>query len=200
MIISVCTLFPQLYTAFTQTSLIKHATQKELVRFDIKDLFAWCAPKERIDGPTFGHEPGVVIRPEVIERAVHTQDNQHGKSYKIFFSPRGRIITQEVIKEVYERIQQLGGHVSLFPARYEGMDARVEAEYTHNNQGTILSIGNVVLMGGGYPRSSIHRSIVTLCTRCCWQKSLCGARFFYGTIRRLSCLHCTCYMEWAYCT
>jgi len=160
MIISICTLFPKLYTEFINTSLIRRAAQEGLVTFDITSLLSWCAPKERADGPTFGHEPGMVIRPEVIERAVRAQDGQHGLSYKIFFSPRGRKVTQTVIQELYEQIQKVGGHVSFFPARYEGMDARVEEEYTSNMQGTTLSVGDMVLMGGDIPTQMVIEALL----------------------------------------
>ena len=88
--ISVVTLFPQLYQPFFQTSLMKKAVDKKLLSCAVKTLFDYVEPKERIDGPTFGHNSGMLIRPEVVERAVLDLDQQFGKSFKIFLSPQGR--------------------------------------------------------------------------------------------------------------
>jgi tRNA (guanine-N1)-methyltransferase len=53
--ISIVTLFSELYQPFLQTSLFKKAAEKNLLSFSVKTLFEYAQPKERIDGPTFGH-------------------------------------------------------------------------------------------------------------------------------------------------
>lgn len=144
--ISVLTIFPELYTPFLSTSLVKRAHEQHLASITIDPLFAYCAPKERIDGPTFGHGAGMVIRPEVIERAIDAHTAQHGAAHKIFFSPRGKKLDQYVLKDLFTRLGAQG-HIMLLPARYEGMDARIEEEYADD----IFSIGDYVLMGGDLP-------------------------------------------------
>ena len=72
--ISILTVFPELYKPFLQTSLIARAQQKNLVHIDVQDFFSYVAPKERIDAPTFGHGPGMLIKPTVIEKAVEHQE------------------------------------------------------------------------------------------------------------------------------
>ena len=146
MIISVITLFPELYTAFCGTSLIGKAVEKNKLRFDIRSMFKVCSPKERVDGPTFGHNAGMIIKPEVIERAVDAHENDHGRSVRIFFSPRGKKLTQDVVRDIAQRAQEVG-HLTLCAARYEGIDARAEEKYADY----IISLGDYVLMGGDLP-------------------------------------------------
>ncbi|MFA6065570.1 MAG: RNA methyltransferase [Candidatus Babeliaceae bacterium] len=146
MIISIHTLFPQLYDSFLQTSLIKRAQEKKLVEFCVNNLFLQCSPGERVDAPTFGHGAGVLIKPAVIEKAVNQSDSQFGKSFKIFFSPHGKKLDQRLLKDIYQKSVEYG-HCALFPARYEGMDARVEEEYAD----IVISLGDFVLMGGDLP-------------------------------------------------
>jgi tRNA (guanine37-N1)-methyltransferase len=144
--ISIVTLFPELYKPFLATSLLERSQEKGLVSFGITNLFELCAPKERIDSPPYGHGTGMLIKPEIIQKAVESIESSSGPAYKIFFSPRGKKLDQDLLKELYENIQKKG-HVALFPARYEGMDARVEEYYADS----IISIGDYVLMGGDLP-------------------------------------------------
>ena len=88
--ISIITAFPSLYEPFIATSLVKRAQEKGLLSCEIKSLFSFVAPKERIDDAPYGYGAGMVIKPEVIERAVDGQEVQHGKAFKIFFSPHGK--------------------------------------------------------------------------------------------------------------
>ncbi len=145
--ISIVTLFPQLYEPFLQTSLLKRAQQEGLVKVNLQNLFALCSPKERIDGPTFGHGAGVVIKPEIVERAINAQEAVHGPAFKVFFSPHGKKLDQDLFRQLQQRIKDSGNHLALFPARYEGMDARVEEYYADE----IVSLGDFVLMGGDLP-------------------------------------------------
>ena len=61
--ISILTLFPDLYTSFIQTSLVRRAQEQGTVSFDVANLLSFCKPKERIDGPIFGHGAGMVLKP-----------------------------------------------------------------------------------------------------------------------------------------
>ncbi len=146
--ISVVTLFPELYKPFFSTSLINRAREKRIIDTHVYNLFSYAQPKERIDGPTFGHGAGMVIKPEIIEKVVMDIQGHHGSAFKIFFSPRGKKLDQRLLSKLYNRMQkQEKEHLMLLPARYEGMDARIETEYADE----IISIGDYVLMGGDLP-------------------------------------------------
>lgn len=146
--ISILTLFPELYQPFINTSLMRRAQEKDLVHFDVESMFALAQPKERIDGPTFGHGPGLVLRPDIVEKGIKQQEAKFGKSVKIFFSPHGKKLNQDTLSEIYQKIEQSRGkHCCLLPARYEGMDARLEEHYADE----VVSIGDYVLMGGDLP-------------------------------------------------
>ncbi|MBY0109916.1 MAG: tRNA (guanosine(37)-N1)-methyltransferase TrmD [Candidatus Babeliaceae bacterium] len=146
--ISVVTLFPELYKPFFSTSLVKRAQDAHIIDTHVYNLFSYAEPKQRIDGPTFGHGAGMVIKPEIIEKAVTDIQGQHGSAFKIFFSPRGKKLDQKLLGNLYKRmLEQEKDHLMLLPARYEGMDARIETEYADE----IISIGDFVLMGGDVP-------------------------------------------------
>lgn len=155
MTISIATLFPELYSAFLNTSLIKRSQEQGIVNFDISSLFDYSLPGQRIDGPTFGHGSGMLIKPKIIESAVQAHENRHGSSYKIFFSPHGKKFDQKVAKQMAAIFQEKK-HLLLFPARYEGVDARAEEEYADQ----IISMGDFVLMGGDIPAMLFLESVL----------------------------------------
>lgn len=153
--ISIITLFPNLYKEFLGTSLIKRATEKDLITFNLVNLFDFSEPKKRIDAPAFGHGAGMLIKPEIVETAVDSVTQSYGDSFKIFFSPKGKKLDQHLAKELYKKIIQKK-HLMLLPARYEGMDARVENFYADE----IISIGDYVLMGGDLPAMVFLESLL----------------------------------------
>lgn len=155
--ISIITLFPVLYEPFLNTSLVHRAVEANQIAFLLENLFTLCAPKERIDSPTFGHAAGMLIKPEVIQKAVEKQEAAYGPAYKIFFSPHGKKLDQQLLKKLAADFQQKK-HIMLLPARYEGMDARIEEEYADE----ILSIGDYVLMGGDLPAMVLIEGLLRL--------------------------------------
>lgn len=144
--VSIVTLFPELYHAFLKTSLIQKAVDKQLLSFNLTSVFDYVEPKERVDAPTFGHSAGMLLRPDVLEKAFEQQDQALGKSFKIFLSPQGKKLTQTTSKELWQKIQH-HEHIMFVASRYEGIDARVEEVYADE----IISVGDFVVMGGDIP-------------------------------------------------
>jgi tRNA (guanine37-N1)-methyltransferase len=144
--ISILTVFPELFTPFVTTSLLKKSTEKGLVNFDVTSYFDFVGPKERIDAPTFGHGAGMLLKPLVVEKAINHREEKWGKAFRIFFSPHGKAMDQTMLKDVAQRVQN-ENHLMLVTGRYEGMDDRVEQEYAD----LIVSVGDFVVMGGDIP-------------------------------------------------
>lgn len=157
--ISILTVFDELYSSFLQTSLIRRAQEQNEVCFDVKKFTDFVPPKERIDAPTSGPGAGMIIRPEVVEKAVDCQERKNGIAYKIFFSPKGKRLDQRLLQDIVTDIRtQKRDHLMLIAARYEGMDARVEEQYADR----IISIGDFVLMGGDLPAMLFLESFLRL--------------------------------------
>ncbi|HEX4069249.1 MAG TPA: RNA methyltransferase, partial [Candidatus Babeliales bacterium] len=155
--ISILTVCEQLYEPFVHTSLVGKAQEKGIVQIDVQSFFSYVQPKARIDAPTFGPGAGMLIRPDVVQKAIEAQEAQHGKAFKIFFSPRGQKVDQRVLETIAARAQE-HKHLMLIPARYEGMDARVEEEYAD----MILSMGDFVIMGGDLPAMIVVEGVLRL--------------------------------------
>jgi len=144
--VSILTLFPELYQPFLQASLLKRAGEKGLLSFSLNSLFDYAKPKERIDDTTFGHSSGMLIKPDIIEKAIDDVDGQFGKSFKIVLSPQGKKLDQQYAKILWDKITDKK-HVLFLASRYEGIDSRVEKYYADE----VVSVGDFITMGGDIP-------------------------------------------------
>lgn len=155
--ISTLTLFPALYEPFMRTSLVARALDAGIVSMEIEDIFSLAGPKKRIDSPSFGPGAGMLLKPEVIQTGVERHEQQYGPAHKIFFSPRGQKLDQRLLQRLAQTLQEKK-HMLLIPARYEGMDARVEEVYADE----VISIGDYVLMGGDIPAMVLMEGLLRL--------------------------------------
>jgi tRNA (guanine37-N1)-methyltransferase len=107
--ISIITVFPELHTTFLATSIIGRACERGLVTVRTLRLSDFCVPKERIDEPVVGPGAGMIIKPEVIERAITACENDWGLGYKIFFSPQGTKLTQRYLRSITTQLFKAPG-------------------------------------------------------------------------------------------
>jgi len=155
--ISLISVFPQLYDSFLGTSLMKRANEKGLIDVQTSSFFSYVAPKERIDAPAFGPGAGMLLRPDVVQKAIEDHENRRGKALRIFFSPHGKMLDQRLLTSLAERAQ-VADHLMLIAGRYEGMDVRVEEQYADE----IVSVGDFVLMGGDLPAMMLLEGLLRL--------------------------------------
>lgn len=155
--ISILTVFPALYQQFLNTSLIKRAQEQSIVRVDVDSYFAFVEPKERIDSPVYGNGSGMLIKPEVFERAINCAQERSGKAYKVLLSPQGKKLDQPMLMRLAQELQN-NKHILFLTSRYEGIDERVEEEYADE----VISLGDFVLLGGDIPTMAILEGMIRL--------------------------------------
>jgi tRNA (guanine37-N1)-methyltransferase len=139
--IDVFTLFPDIVTAYAETSVLGRAQQAgalEVVAHDLRD--GATDARHTVDDAPFGGGAGMVLMPEPVFAAVEAVEATEPMHRPLFFlSPTGRTFTQEVAAE----LAQLEGF-SLLCGRYEGADQRIIDELCDGE----ISLGDVVLAGG----------------------------------------------------
>jgi len=132
----VLTLFPEMFPGPLGHSLAGSALAADLWRLETVDIRGFASDKHRsVDDAPFGGGPGMVMRPDVLDRALAAV----GSKPMIYLSPRGRRLTQARVRE----LAAVPG-LTLLCGRYEGVDERViEARALEE-----LSLGDFVLSGG----------------------------------------------------
>lgn len=140
----IITIFPE-YFAPLDVSLIGKARARGLLDIRVHQLRDWTHDIHRtVDDTPYGGGPGMVMKPEPWGEALDAVIGDAATPPRLVVpTPSGRPFTQETAL-AYAKEPWL-----LFaPARYEGIDARVMAEYGDRLRVDEVGIGDYVLAGG----------------------------------------------------
>ena len=134
---TVLTIFPEMLPGPLAYSLAGKALKNALWELRTVDIRDFATDKHRsVDDTPFGGGPGMVLRPDVLDRAIA---GSGGVGALINLSPRGRPLDQTKVREL-----AAGSGVRLICSRFEGVDERVLEE----NAVEEISLGDFVLSGG----------------------------------------------------
>jgi len=152
---SVLTLFPTMFPGPLGHSLAGKALETGLWALESVDIRDFARDKHRtVDDTPFGGGPGLVMRPDVLARAIDAATGG-GASQRpaIYLSPRGARFDQARARALAE-----GPGVVLICGRFEGVDQRViEARGVEE-----LSLGDFVLAGGEIAAMAVLDATVRL--------------------------------------
>lgn len=149
--ITILTLFPENYTNFINSSIIKRAITKQLVTIEVVNFREYSEDKhKKADDYQFGGGPGMVLALQPIVKAL--KQHQTPNCRTLLTSPSGKLLNQALLEQ-WKTLD----HVILIAGHYEGFDARLE----HYIDDTI-SIGDYVLTGGELPTLVMLDALVRL--------------------------------------
>jgi len=136
----ILTLFPDLFHAFLQESILGRAVKRGLVDIKLTDIRSFARGPHRVtDDRPYGGGNGMVMKPGPVYRALQAVDRPKGKSLVVLLTPQGKTFEQSKAWEL-SRLDQL----ILICGRYEGVDERIRKGLVDME----LSIGDYVLSGG----------------------------------------------------
>ena len=140
--VHILTIFPEMFPAPLQASILQRAQERCLLQVHVHNLRDFTTDRHRVtDDAPYGGGAGMIMKPEPIVTGVHAIQARFGPAYIILLSPQGVVLTQALAKTLAQRERVL-----LICGRYGGVDARVQA-YTDAE----ISIGDYVLTGGEFP-------------------------------------------------
>ncbi len=156
--ISILTIFPEAFTSFLASPVIKRAIDRGILQIEIVDIKAYAGGSFRhIDDSPYGGGPGMILKCDPVLRALQAA-KEAGRAasaedaHIVLFSPAGQAYTQKKAGS-YLQVQ----HLILICGHYEGYDARIE-EFVDE----IISVGDYVLTGGELPAMIVTDSVVRL--------------------------------------
>lgn len=139
--ITILTLFPEMFTALSQ-SILGRALKSGKFSVDIVDIRDYTEDKHlKCDDYPFGGGAGMVMMAQPIGSAIEAVDPDH-KARRIYLSPKGKTFRQEKVFELVEE-----EHLVLLCGHYEGVDQRAIDLFIDEE----ISIGDYVLTGGELP-------------------------------------------------
>ncbi len=137
------TLFPEVFPAYLDASILFRAREMGHLTVDIHNIRDWATDKHHVtDEPPYGGGGGMVMKPEPIFASVEGILGQPPSCPVILMTPQGELLNQKIAQKLteYDRIGIIAGH-------YEGIDERVREHLVTDE----ISIGDYVLTGGELP-------------------------------------------------
>ncbi|HPU42040.1 MAG TPA: tRNA (guanosine(37)-N1)-methyltransferase TrmD [Acetivibrio clariflavus] len=151
----VLTLFPEVINAVLKESIIGRAQEKGIIEINAVNIRGFSKNKhKKADDYPYGGGGGMIMTAQPIYDAyLSIVKDLDYKPKVIYLSPQGRVLTQEVVKE-------LSGekHLVLLCGHYEGIDERIIEEIVDEE----VSIGDYVLTGGELPAMVLIDSVSRL--------------------------------------
>ena len=137
MTFKVLTIFPEMLRPMLEGSILGRAIAQGIIKVELIDIRPYSDRKHKnTDDEPFGGGAGMVMLAQPIVDAIEANPV---RGRRIYLSPRGRTLTQEIVEELAkdEELLLLCGH-------YEGVDQRA-LDLAVDEE---LSIGDYVLTGG----------------------------------------------------
>lgn len=150
----VFTLFPDLFSAYLETSILHRARARGLLEVALHDIRAWTGDRHHItDDTPYGGGGGMVMKPEPVFAAVEGVLGVPPACPVILLTPQGRPFTQSIASELVQHPR-----LALICGRYEGFDERIRQHLATDE----ISLGDFVLTGGELPALAVIDAISRL--------------------------------------
>jgi tRNA (guanine37-N1)-methyltransferase len=141
------TIFPEMIESYLGEAMLKRASDKKLVSFDVKNIRDYTLDKhKKVDERPYGGGPGMVMTPEPILRAfskLKYGDLVANKVKVVMLSPSGKLFTNAMAAKMAKQYSD----IVFICGRYEGVDDRVRKILKADE----ISVGDFVLTGGELP-------------------------------------------------
>ena len=153
--IDILTLFPEMFQNVLGESMLKIASEKELVSFHLHNIRDYSNDKHRcVDDKPYGGGAGMVMKPEPVFNAVEAVELlDDAVSTKILLTPQGKTFNQGIADNLSKETRLM-----IICGRYEGFDERIRSGI----DALEISIGDYVLTGGEIPAMVVIDSISRL--------------------------------------
>ena len=140
----VVTLFPEIFTAVTESGITRRALERDLWELQCWNPRDWTTDNHRtVDDRPYGGGPGMVMLAAPLEQAIDAaqaaRGSAAGTAQVIYLSPQGAPLTHRRVAELAS-----GAGVILVCGRYEGIDERLIERCVDEE----ISLGDFVLSGG----------------------------------------------------
>lgn len=151
----ILTLFPEVIDAVLKESIIGRAQEKGILEINAINIRDFSKNKhKKADDYPYGGGGGMIMTAQPIYDAyLSIAKDINYKPKVIYLSPQGRVLTQEVVKELSKE-----KHLVLLCGHYEGIDERIIEEIVDEE----VSIGDYVLTGGELPAMVLIDSVSRL--------------------------------------
>lgn len=152
--IDVLTLFLGMFSGPLTESIVRRAVEEGRVQIFLHNIRDWATDRHRtVDDTPYGGGAGMVLKPDVLGRAIAAVRALAEPAPVILLTPQGQLLTQRLVAELAGRPRLI-----LLCGHYEGLDERVRLLHVDEE----ISIGDYVLTGGELPAMVLVDAVVRL--------------------------------------
>lgn len=147
------TIFPEMFAPMKQ-SIMGRAQSKGLMEFNTVYLRDFAINDYgQVDDVPYGGEPGMVLRPEPLAKAIRSTGVKEDGGKVIYLTADGVPFTHKLAKELSKE-----SHLVLVCGHYKGIDDRIRQSEVDLE----ISIGDFVVSGGELPAMLVTDAVVRL--------------------------------------
>ena len=147
------TIFPEMFTPM-KSSIMGRAQNKGLMEFNTVYLRDFAINDYgQVDDVPYGGEPGMVLRPEPLAKAIRSTGVKENGGKVIYLTADGVPFTHKMASELSRE-----SHLVLVCGHYKGIDDRIRQSLVDLE----ISIGDFVVSGGELPAMLVTDAIVRL--------------------------------------
>ena len=155
--IQIISLFPEMFKAVLDQSMMFKAQKIGVVEFELIDLRQFgLGPRKQVDDTPYGGGDGMLLMIEPLMSAVEQAKANDPNTVVVLTSPKGQTFNQ-VMAEQLAQDGQAGRGLTFICGRYEGVDERIMTVVDRT-----ISLGNFVLTGGELPVMTMIDAVVRL--------------------------------------
>ncbi|MGI6718331.1 MAG: tRNA (guanosine(37)-N1)-methyltransferase TrmD [Bacteroidales bacterium] len=152
--IDILTIFPEMFENIFNTSIIKRAQEKEIVKIHIHNIRDFSVDKhKRVDDYAYGPGAGMVMTIQPIATLIEKLTKERDYDDIIFLTPDGEKFNQKMSNKL-----SMSKNIILLCGHYKGIDQRIRDKYITKE----ISIGDYVLTGGELAAMVVTDSIIRL--------------------------------------
>lgn len=151
----VITLFPEMFSALTESGVSRRALQSELYDLKTWNPRQFTTDKHKtVDDRPYGGGPGMVMMYQPLKDTISAiKAESTAKPHVVYLSPQGKPLTQTKVAELARYDQ-----ITLLCGRYEGVDERLLVSEVDEE----ISIGDFVVSGGELPAMMLMDAVIRL--------------------------------------
>ena len=139
--VKILTGYPEMFPGGLAHSLMGKALKENIFKLETINLHDFGIDNRKsVDDEPFGGGPGMILRPDVVEKALFSVSNNiNTKSTKIYLTPSGSLLNQKKLG-ILAKLDE----IIILCGRFEGVDQRAIDVLGFEE----VSIGDYVLAGG----------------------------------------------------
>ena len=152
--IQIISIFPDMFPAVLESSMLWKAKELGVVSYEYVDLRSFgLGPRKTVDDTPYGGGDGMLLKPEPLFAAIEQAKQNDPEATVYFMGPRGERLKQSISQQIADERKGM----IIVCGRYEGIDERVMTLVERT-----ISIGDYVLTGGELAAMVMIDSVVRL--------------------------------------